>query len=91
MLQPASHRTMNPGIVADGKSRLYRSKESLARSQQLREAIRKRHAAGLAAAGFFRRLVLRWRIAAEFRSERRKISPSPQSLYGSHCYADSPE
>jgi len=82
---------MNPGIVANGKSRLCQSKEFLARLQELHEAIRKRHEAELAAAGFFRHLVLRWRIAAEYRRERRKITPSPQSLYGSHLNANSSE
>ena len=78
---------MNPGIVADGKSRLYQSKEFLVRSQKLHEAISKRYAADLATAGILRRLVLRWRIAAEFRRERQKITPSPGSLYSSRFRA----
>ena len=72
---------MNPGIVADGATRFHQSQEFRARSQEMYAAIRQRHAAALAAAGFFRRLTLRWQIVAEFRRERRKIAPSPGSLY----------
>jgi hypothetical protein len=78
---------MKPHIVSDGASRLRRSPEFQARSRRLRESIRARHAAEFAAAGFFRRLVLRWRIAAEFRTERRKIEPSYGSLYTSRIVA----
>ena len=68
-------------IVADGESRLRQSEESQARLRELRESIVARHAGELAEAGFFPRLVLRWHIAAEFRRKRRKIEPSPESLY----------
>jgi hypothetical protein len=44
--------------------------------------------AALAAAGFIGRMVIRWRIAAEFRRERRAIEPSPQSLYFSYITAE---
>ena len=82
---------MKPGIVADGKSSLYQNKEFQSRLRELHEAIRKRHLAELATAGFFRRLVLRWRMAADFRRERRTITPSPQSLYGCRFVAGSSE
>jgi hypothetical protein len=75
---------MKSRIVADGEMRLRQSKEFQARLRELRASIRARHATELAEAGFFRRLVLRWYIAMEFRRERRKIEPSPQSLYISH-------
>ncbi len=78
---------MNLPIVSDGEARVRRSLEFQARSRELRESIRARHAAGLAGAGCFRRFVLRWRMAAEFRAERRKIEPSPASLYGSRIAA----
>ena len=78
---------MKSGIVEDGESRLRESKEFQARLRALRESIRARHAAELAEAGFSRRLVLRWHIAAEFRKERRKIEPSPYSLYSSDIRA----
>jgi hypothetical protein len=73
---------MRPRFVCDGEWRLRRSPEFQARLRELRDAIQARHAAEVAAAGFVRRLVLHWRIAAEFRRERRKIEPSPYSLYG---------
>ena len=78
---------MKPRFVADGESRLRRSPEFQARLRDLLESIQARHAAELAPAGFFQRLLLRWRIAAEFRRERRKIEPSPGSLYSSQLPA----
>lgn len=78
---------MKSRIVADGEFRLCQSKEHRARLQDLRESIRARHAPEVAGAGFFHRLILRCRIAAEFRRERRKIDPSPKSLYSSHMAA----
>lgn len=75
---------MKPGIVNDGESRLRSSLEFQARLRELRDSVRARHSAEMAEAGFFRRLVLRWRMAAEYRRERRKIEPSPRSLYSSH-------
>jgi hypothetical protein len=78
---------MKPRFVADGESRLCSSPKFQARLRELRESIRARHAAELAQAGFFQRLLLRWRIAAEFRRERRKIEPSPGSLYSSQIAA----
>ena len=78
---------LNSRIVADGESRLRESKEHQSRLRELRESVRARHTAEIAGAGFFRRLVLRWHMAAEFRRERRTIDPSPQSLYSSHIAA----
>ena len=75
------HHTMNPQFVVDGDQRLRRSAGFQARLRELRESIQARHAAAFAQAGFFQRLLLRWRIAAEFRRESRKIEPSPGSLY----------
>ena len=75
---------MNSAIVADGQSRLDRCPQREARLRALRQALYERHAAELARAGFFRRLVLRWRIAAELRRDRRKTSPSPQALFNTH-------
>jgi hypothetical protein len=74
---------MKPHIVADGNLRLRQDKKFQARLQELSKSIRARHAAELAKAGFFRRLVLRWRIAAEVRKEQRKLKPSPHSFYSS--------
>jgi len=73
---------MKPHIVADGERRLRHSPELKVRLHALREAIQARHAGELAAAGLFGRLVLRWQMAAEYRRERRKLEPTPGSLYG---------
>ena len=78
---------MKAHIVADGETRLRRSPEFQARLRELRESIHTRHAADLAEAGFMRRLVLRWRMAADFRRERRKLAPSQGSLYSSRIVA----
>ena len=75
---------MKHQIVSDGARRLRSSPEFQARLRELRDSIRARHSAELAEAGFFQRLVLRWRMAAEYRRERRKIEPSAYSLYGGH-------
>ena len=75
---------MKPRFVADGGARLRESPEFQVRLRELREVIRARHATELAKAGFLGLLILRWRIAVEFRKERRKIEPSPRSLYNSH-------
>ena len=78
---------MKPRFVADGESRVRSSPEFQARLRELRESIRTRYAGELAQAGFFQRLVLHWRIAREFRRERRMIEPSPGSLYSSQIEA----
>jgi len=72
---------MNLRFTADGAQRLRETPEFRARLRALRESIEARYAAELAEAYFFRRLILRWRMAAEFRRERRKIEPSAESLY----------
>jgi hypothetical protein len=78
---------MTSRIVADGEIRFRRSKEFQTRLRELRESIRARHAAEYVGAGFFRSLVVDWRIAAEFRRARKKMEPSPHSLYSSHSAA----
>jgi hypothetical protein len=75
---------MKDHIAAGGARRLHASPEFQARLRELRETIQARHLAEFAEAGFFRRLVLRWRIASEYRRERRKIVPSNGSLYAGH-------
>ena len=72
---------MKSRIVADGARRLHESQAYQARLRELRESIRAKYAAELAEAGFLRRWILRWRMAAEFRRERRRIGPSPHALY----------
>jgi hypothetical protein len=73
---------VTPGFVEDGPPRLYDSPEFQARLQALKAQVRARYATEWAKAGLWRRLILRWRIAAEFRKEREKLEPSPESLYG---------
>jgi hypothetical protein len=67
-------------IVAGGALRLSQSREFLARLRALRESIRARYATELAGAGFFRKCLLHWRMALEYRHKRREIVPSPYSL-----------
>jgi hypothetical protein len=69
------------GIIADGPWKLRKNPDFHARLRELRASIQARHAAEMAKAGFFGRLILRWQIAAEYRRERRKIVPSPHSLF----------
>jgi hypothetical protein len=73
---------MKTHIVADGERRLRCSLEFKARLRDLQESIRERHVAELAKAGSLRRLLIRWRMATEYRRQRRKLTPSPGSLYG---------
>lgn len=68
---------MKSQFVADGETRLHQ-----ALLDNLQESIRVKYAAELAEAGFFHRLVLRSRIAAEFKRELRRNKPSKYSLYG---------
>ena len=82
---------MKPHIVEDGELRLRESPEFRARLRDLRESIRGRRAREYKEAGFFRRLVLQWQMAAEFRRERRQIEPSPQALYSSQIVASHSE
>lgn len=64
---------MKSRFVADGESRLHECPEFYDRLRTLRESIEARHATELAEAGFLRRMKLRWRIAAEYRRERKKL------------------
>jgi hypothetical protein len=74
-------------FVKDGGSRLQQSEEFNERLHVLKASIRERYAEQLAEAGFFRRLMLRWRMAAEYRRERKRIEPSQYALYGAHSVA----
>jgi len=69
---------MNWRIVADGKTRLAATPEQQERLRALREAVRKRYAREMAEAGFFWRLLLRWRMEREF---RREAQPAPGALF----------
>jgi hypothetical protein len=78
---------MKHQIISDGAARLQRSPEFQARLRVLRQTIQARHAGEFAQAGFFRRQVLRWQMAVEFRRERRTLVPSAHSLYSSRIAA----
>jgi len=69
---------MNPRIVSDGEFRLLE-----ARKNEARGVVASRYAAEWARAGFFRRLILRWRIHREISREVEKNRPSPGCLYNS--------
>lgn len=68
-------------FVAEGREHLIRSPEFQSRLRELHASIRARHATALAEAGFLRRLMLRWSIAMEFRTERRRLEPPWHALY----------
>jgi hypothetical protein len=73
-------------IVANGRNRLeqtreYKTREYKARVLALRTSIRARYATQLASGGLLQRWLLRWRMEAEFRRERKKLRPSASALY----------
>lgn len=72
---------MNSPFVVDGERRLLESEELRTKLREVKADIRSRYAEKMAKAGFFRRLALRWRMAAEYRQERKRIVPSAESLY----------
>jgi hypothetical protein len=73
---------MKNALMADGKERMLANDAVQYRLRDLHAAIRAKHAEDLEQAGFFRSILIRRRIAAEFRKERRKIEPSKYSLFG---------
>lgn len=72
---------MKTQIVADGERGMRRSLKFKAHLRDLQESIHERHFTELARAGLLRRLLIRWRMASEYRRESRKLSPSPGSFY----------
>lgn len=68
-------------FVVDGEVRLRQSPQFQARLGELYKLVRARHAANYVAGGFFRGILLRWRVTVDFMRERRRIEPSSQSLY----------
>ena len=78
-------RAMKDHFVDDGRKRLFDCpeyrQEYRARMEELRASVESRHAAEWAAAGFFARLLLVWRMASEYRRECRKLAPSEYSLF----------
>ena len=68
-------------FVANGESKIRRSPETQAQLRALQAAIAARHADALISANFAGRCRLRCRMALEYWRERRRIVPSPHSLY----------
>jgi len=58
-----------------------KSKEYQARLRALRESIRRKYATQLAGGNFASRFILRWRMVLEYRRERRRLLPSPESFF----------
>lgn len=68
-------------IVVDGAIRLKQSPEIQAKLLALRQCIHARYSAELTSASFFRRCIIRWRMALEYRRGEKQILPSSESLY----------
>jgi hypothetical protein len=78
---PEQTIAMKSHIVSDGPERLRGSKELNQQLRHLRDSIRDRHAAEFSQASFLRWCWLRWRMGVEYRRERKRVLPSPGSLY----------
>ena len=76
-------------IVHNGARRMHATPQFQARLQELRKTIHARHAGELSQEGFFRRQVLRWQMAVEFRRERRRLAPSAQALFSRRTHGTS--
>lgn len=63
-------------FIADGRERLIATKEYRAARTEVIAAVRARYAAPLANAGFFGRLVLRFRMEREIAREIEKLAPT---------------
>jgi hypothetical protein len=80
---------MKLGFVSDGPLRFALSEEYQARCRELRSKVAKSYAAELSKAGFFRRLLVRYRMHKEYQREVSEITPSAQSLWFG-CFIASP-
>ena len=74
---------MKQAIVSDGSFNHEYSRETQEKLRALRERIQARYADQIASAGIVKRFLLWLIIEREFRRERKKILPSPQTLYTS--------
>jgi hypothetical protein len=75
---------MKSRIVADGTERLHQTLEYQSGLRELEKSIRAKYAAELAGAGLLRVCLLRFYMAFEYQREKRRIVPSPESLYITH-------
>lgn len=71
---------MSHSIICGGPKRFERHPDFKARLKQLRASVEARHASELAAASFWGRIALRWRIRTEYRREAKQLAPSRYSL-----------
>ena len=67
-------------IVVDGGERIREGNAA-----RIRQEVKARFAHELAQAGFFRRIVLQWRMRAEIRRELKRIAPR-EGLYARNGY-----
>jgi hypothetical protein len=72
---------MPPRFVADGPIRWRENQELTAQFAAAREAILARYSDQLVGAGWFRRCLLRAQSTLEICRERKRVEPSPYSLY----------
>jgi hypothetical protein len=66
-------------IVADGRDRLRREEWYRKQKREVREAIRRKYEADMAAASSFRRIVVYWRMQRELRRELEALAPERSS------------
>ena len=72
---------MSLKIVEDAGERIKNNPTIKLRLLELKEEIRQRYAADLAVSGLLARLYLEIKMSIEFYRERKRILPSPYSLY----------
>ena len=68
-------------IAVGGAGRLRQAVQETPETVALRQTIRARYEPKLRAAGFFTRIILRWRLEAELRRALARHLPSDQALF----------
>ena len=71
---------MKCSIIPDGPDRMVRHPEHKLRVNELRQSIETKYADEMASVRGFQKLLLKWKMKAEFRRELRKIEPSARAL-----------
>ena len=69
------------GFVADGSDRYDASIDYVARRAEFRRDAHEKYQGFLNEAGFFKRLLIHFRIQREIRAKMERIRPSPYSLW----------
>ncbi len=72
---------MTAKFVSDGPARFENSKEFQARCRELRAQVHLQFAGAFVAAGFFRRIVLRWQRHRAYQQAVAEVTPSDQCLW----------